>query len=121
MGTSMAYAEEAKVPYKPRKVGFFKRKMQQWLRDDGADEPYPSPIGISTAREGNSFHQQVEDGLIEDGLSLTIHNANGGYVVSFRRYDRIKDRSNNSLYVISSEQKFEEALAQCIAMECLQR
>lgn len=122
MGTS-GYAQEAMVEQKvyrrkTKKIGFFKRKMRQWLMESSPDEydgsNSPSPIGLVTA--DNSF-----DNRVEDGMTLTIHNANGGYVVSFRKYDRRNDRSTSQLYIISSDQKFEEALAQCIAMECLTR
>jgi hypothetical protein len=123
MATS-GYASEAMVEqkmaydHKPKKVGFFKKKMRQWLLEAQQDDvvvrtDIPRAIGL---HEGNSF-----DNRVEDGLTLTIHNANGGYVVNFRKYDRKTDRHSGQLYIIGSDQKFEEALAHCIAMECLTR
>ena len=55
------------------------------------------------------------------GLNIVLYTANGGHVVSFRRYDYKADRHHTSLYIITSDQCFEEALAQTIAMERLSR
>ena len=128
MGTMMvateaehAYTEHAytDAPQMKRKTKMsLKQKIRNWLKDDENEHDSIAKlvsskqraIGIEAPREFDA-----------DGLTVTIHNANGGYVASFRRYDRKTDRHNNQLYVITSDQKFEEALAQCIAMECLSR
>ena len=59
--------------------------------------------------------------LDHTGLNITLYTANGGHVVRFRRYDAKADRHHTSLYIITSDQNFEEALAQTIAMERLSR
>jgi len=59
--------------------------------------------------------------LDHTGLNITLYTANGGHVVSFRRYDAKVDRHHTALYIITSDQSFEEALAQTIAMERLSR
>ncbi len=122
MGTGMvmqeaesAYVDSPQNMKKKTKMTF-KQRIRNWLRDDQESDYVqmsankPRAIGIEPPREFDA-----------DGLTITIHNANGGYVASFRRYDRKTDRHGNQLYVITSDQKFEEALAQCIAMECLSR
>ena len=122
MGTMMVAQEAeayADAPQMKRKTKMsLKQKIRNWLKDDENEHDSiatlvsskHSAIGIESPREFDA-----------DGLTVTIHNANGGYVASFRRYDRKTDRNSNQLYVITSDQKFEEALAQCIAMECLSR
>lgn len=122
MGTAGYAVAEAKVPYiKKKKTSRMKRWVRNWLSD--SQDEVNQFDHVSTAPD-------VPRGLIgrsgpaefdAEGLNITIHNANGGYVASFRRYDRKTDRHSNQLYVITSDQKFEEALAQCIAMECLSR
>lgn len=124
MGTGYAVMQEAeaKVPYiKKKKTGRVKRWVRNWL-SDSQNEPNMADY-VSTAPDmprgliGRSSPAEFD----AEGLNITIHNANGGYVASFRRYDRKTDRHSSQLYVITSDQKFEEALAQCIAMECLSR
>lgn len=96
-----------------------KKTLKSWLRSwlnsssDNKDEyiHMPKPMVSVCSPDIDS----------RDGLNITIHSANGGYVLSFRRYDMRTDRHDNKLYVITSDQKFEEALAHCIAMECLSR
>jgi hypothetical protein len=121
MGTMMVAQEAeayADAPQMKRKTKMsLKQRIRNWLQDDRNTPDMDmlvsskqSSLAIASPREFDA-----------DGLTVTIHNANGGYVASFRRYDRKTDRHANQLYVITSDQKFEEALAQCIAMECLSR
>ena len=123
MGTMMV-AQEAEqaytdAPQMKRKTKMsLKQKIRNWLRDD-ENELGNQAILVSSKHRGLAIEPPRE--FDADGLTVTIHNANGGYVASFRRYDRKTDRNSNQLYVITSDQKFEEALAQCIAMECLSR
>lgn len=120
MGTGYAVEAEAKVPFvRKKKMGKIKRWVRNWLSDNDDSE-----MVISDHVNTISSNRRLSIGPAEfdaEGLNITIHNANGGYVASFRRYDRKTDRHSNQLYVITSDQKFEEALAQCIAMECLSR
>lgn len=123
MGTGMvmqeaesAYVDSPQNMKKKTKMTF-KQRIRNWLRDDENDESIP--MSVSKSRHAIGIEPPRE--FDADGLTITIHNANGGYVASFRRYDRKTDRHGNQLYVITSDQKFEEALAQCIAMECLSR
>lgn len=95
----------------------FKQFIREWLNNDHNEvNHYPSTLSA-----GLISPSPVDQIDTRDGLNLSIHSANGGFVVSFRRYDIKVDRNINQLYLITSDQKFEEALAQCIAMECLTR
>jgi hypothetical protein len=119
MGTMMV-AQEAEgfedAPQMKRKTKMsLKQRIRNWLQDDENKPDMNMLVSKSTLAIGAPREFDA------DGLTVTIHNANGGYVASFRRYDRKTDRHANQLYVITSDQKFEEALAQCIAMECLSR
>ena len=104
----------AKMQLKRKTKMSLKQRIRNWLKDDSEKEEWdmPMPKTISSG---------PPDQLNMDGLNITIHNANGGYVAQFRRYDTKTDRNSAQLYVITSDQKFEEALAHCIAMECLSR
>lgn len=84
--------------------------IKNWLNKEDYINTKCSPV-ISPSIEGDHT----------GGLNITLYTANGGHVVSFRRYDAKVDRHHTALYIITSDQSFEEALAQTIAMERLSR
>ena len=97
----------------------FKQRIKDWLNNDNDQiNKYPSTIG---SQSHIGIISQADPIDSHEGLTLTIHSANGGHVVNFRRYEHKIDRNTSKLYIITHDQKFEEALAQCIAMECLSR
>ena len=50
-------------------------------------------------------------------LHVTVYNAHGGKIVSFRHYDRDNDRSHEATYIIHPDEVFAESLGKLIAME----
>jgi len=56
-----------------------------------------------------------------DGLRITIKKMIGGSVISFRTYDRIKDRSDERNYIITDEQDFNSELGKIITMESMRQ
>jgi 5S rRNA maturation endonuclease (ribonuclease M5) len=56
-----------------------------------------------------------------NGMRFTIYNANGGKVVQFSQYDKIKDRHYSSLYIIRDEDDMGQELSQIILREQLSR
>lgn len=105
----------AKVPNKRKTKMSLKQRIRNWLKDDESErEEWALPIARNTISAG-------PEKFDADGMNIMIHSANGGYIAQFRRYDHRIDRQQSQLYIITSDQKFEEALAQCIAMECLSR
>jgi len=57
------------------------------------------------------------DGNFGRPLNITVYNAHGGKIVTFRSYDRHKDRSNEATYIIHPDEEFSESLGKLIAME----
>ena len=56
-----------------------------------------------------------------DGLRINVRKVIGGSVVSFRTYDRIKDRSDERHYIITDEQDFNTELGKMITMESMRQ
>ena len=56
-----------------------------------------------------------------DGLRMNVRKIIGGFVVSFRTYDRIKDRSDERHYIITDEQDFNTELGKMITMESMRQ
>jgi hypothetical protein len=52
-------------------------------------------------------------------MSFTVYNAIGGKVVEFRRYDRQRDRSEHTMYVISSDEDFGSRISKIATLETL--
>lgn len=106
------YVDEPLRKKKMKKPGFFKRWLLRQLKSAHEYENQiekPSLI----AREPHSIDQP------ERAIQFTVYNANGGRVVETRRYDRQKDRNNQNLYIITSDQEFGKEIDKIITMEAL--
>ena len=57
----------------------------------------------------------------QDGLRMNVKKVIGGYVVSFRTYDRKTDRSDERHYIITDEQDFNAELGKMITMESMRQ
>ncbi len=55
----------------------------------------------------------------DEGLNITVRAAIGGRIVSFRHYDRQKDRNYWKTYVIPEEMDFERELGKMITLESM--
>jgi hypothetical protein len=95
-------------------VKWFKRMIGRWAYEyrDGAEE-----LKVSTGYR----NQLVSSSDVEsdDGLSITVRQAIGGRVVTFRHYDRKTDRNNNRIYVIPDDLDFERELGKMITLESM--
>ena len=85
----------------------FKNWVRNWLNQDEAMEAKPSRLVEST--DLDSFSP----------MRLTIHRAAGGMVIETRTYDRVKDRQNQNLHIVTHEQDLAESLSKIITMESL--
>jgi hypothetical protein len=66
--------------------------------------------------------QAIEEGPSwNDGLRVNVKKVIGGFVVSFRTYDRIKDRSDDRHYIITDEQEFDRELGKIITLESMRQ
>lgn len=57
--------------------------------------------------------------LQSDGMNISVYNATGGTILEFRRYDRVKDRNDNKMYVIPAGEEFSERFAKIVSMEMI--
>jgi hypothetical protein len=103
---------------------WFKRMIIRWVRDDWEsvgheDQLIDRSLGMGT--QPSKHHQMVasRDVDSDESLNITIRNAGGGKIVTFRKYDQKTDRSSHKLYVIPDDHDFEKELGQLITMESL--
>lgn len=57
----------------------------------------------------------------QDGLRMNVKKVIGGYVISFRTYDRKHDRSDERHYIITDEQDFNAELGKTITLESMRQ
>lgn len=88
-------------------IKFLKRKLRNWLNSDECNISQSKEDSPSTARI-DSF-----------GLNLRIYKAQGGTIIESNKYDKLKDRHHNSLYVITDDQDLGEEINKIITMESL--
>ncbi len=87
---------------------YIRRKLR-----DLSDDPEPLTSNrIGTVRVRDDFEG-------EEGLSMQLHKAIGGRIVSFNHYDRKSDRSHRKVYIITDEQDFERELSKIITLESM--
>ena len=90
-----------------------KEKYNHYLEDDGS-----VPVnklrgaGIAVAEDSVGW---------EDGLRINVKKVIGGFIVSFRSYDRKTDRSSDRHYIITEDQEFEKELGKFITMESMRQ
>jgi hypothetical protein len=54
-----------------------------------------------------------------ENLNISVTTANGGKIVTFKRYDHKHDRNDNRIYVIPDDHDFNDELGKLITMESM--
>jgi hypothetical protein len=72
----------------------------------------PSALVGSTARRGSDIDS-------DEGLNITVRQALGGKIVTFRHYDHRTDRNHYKNYVIPDDHDFERELGKMITLESM--
>lgn len=86
----------------------FKRWIRNWINEEGqVEESLGSRLVESTELDSNQ------------PMRITIHRAAGGMVIETRTYDRIKDRNNQNLHIVTHDQNLAESLSKIVTMESL--
>jgi hypothetical protein len=100
---------------------WFVRKCKwAWENRDIADVAE----SLNAIRSSSTKHlvlQEEDSSPWNDGLRINVKKMIGGYVVSFRYYDRVKDRSDDRNYIITDEQDFNAELGKMITMESMRQ
>jgi hypothetical protein len=92
---------------------WFKRKLRKWVnevRDYDDNEK-------STVRCSRDTESTVCDA--EPILNFRVFSAVGGRVVEFRIYDRVKDRTNTTTYIIHKDDDFGDKIAKIATLESM--
>ena len=60
-----------------------------------------------------------DDIQTDEVFSFKVFSAGGGKVIEFRSYDRVKDKSNNRLHLISDDEDFAVELGRIVLFELM--
>ena len=75
---------------------------------------------LATMRGSKVSRLRMSDDIdSEQGLNITVRNAMGGRIITFRTYDHKTDRHNHRLYVIPEDHEFEKELGKLITLESM--
>ena len=92
---------------------WLKRKLRDWVRDANEEAEY------STAIKGGNLVVREDVETFGDPMRFTLTKANGGFIVSTRRYNNRTDRSSGDNYIITDEQDLSEEIGKIVTMEAL--
>ena len=91
-----------------------RQRLRNWLLSD-PEEPMAY---VTSGSDGDEDDIQIDH---ESAIHFTVIPAAGGKIVQIRYYDRVKDRNNTKLHIITPDEKLEEALAHIFQIEVLSR
>ena len=52
-------------------------------------------------------------------ISFRIYSAQNGKILEFTKYDRVKDRSDRSVYIVNKDDDIAEKVSKCLTLELL--
>lgn len=90
-------------------MSWLRQKFKRWFY---ADENFGAVKAVSLSEHSNS-----PDG--EPILNFRIYAANNGRILEFNKYDRVKDRTERSLYIIDKEKDIGEYVGKVLSLELL--
>lgn len=93
---------------------WLKRKLRKWV-DDAREEP--DVFQNKVARGSLVSCDDVE--TFGEPMRFTLTKANGGFIISTRRYDNRTDRSTGDNYIITDEADLGDAISKIVTMEAL--
>ena len=71
-------------------------------------------VGISAIKVRESDHIDSEP-----IINFRIYAAQNGKILEFSKYDRVKDRSDRTVYIINKDEDLGEKVAKCLSLELL--
>jgi hypothetical protein len=95
---------------------WFRQKLHNFIFPQDTNEVVESKQHrLASARVSRGSH------LDSRGMSFTIHQASGGYVLEYASYDEKTDRHNHNLHIINSDTDLGQGIAHVITLEMLRK
>lgn len=93
-------------------INWIRQKLHNFIFPSDCPESRPSGKNTDISR-GRTLDSR--------GMSFTIHQANGGYILEYSMYDEKSDRHANTLHIITSDQDLGQGIAHVITLELLRK
>jgi hypothetical protein len=95
--------------------------MKNWLRNKLHSFMFPQDSLVES--RASTKNSAVSRGRTLDsrGMSFTIHQASGGYVLEYSSYEEKTDRHTHNLHIIPSDQDMGQGIAHIITLEMLRK
>ena len=93
---------------------FIKKSKWAWDNKHLLEDDDGSVASLPIAKVSRSADIETER-----GLTIQVHSAIGGRIVSFRHFDHKTDRHYNKTYVIPEDMDFERELGKMITLESM--
>lgn len=95
---------------KEKKMGWFKKKFNGWVRQawEEARETVDAPISVHS----NSVEAKTS-------MRFTVYPASGGFVIEHYKQDRYKDSDGPTLTIVNHGDELGKAVEHIIAIEAL--
>lgn len=94
---------------------WFKKMVAKWAHQGRNFVDEDSVVRPSKLMASSDCEAVSDDPI----LNFKVFSAVGGKVVEFRRYDRQRDRSDITTYIITNDQDFGERISKIATMEKL--
>ena len=93
-------------------MNWLKKKVIKWVREDWDAQYEKNAVSGISIRESDRMDS-------DPILNFRVFPAVGGQVVEFRRYDRLKDHSDVTTYIINKDDDFGEKISKIANLELL--
>jgi hypothetical protein len=97
------------VSKKEKKMGFFRRKFNKWVRDAWNEAQDTTEVAIRN-------HESVS---AKSSVRFTIYPASGGYVIEHYKQDRYKESDGPELTIVNNSDAIGTTVEHILTMEAL--
>ena len=99
---------------------WLKRKLFDWVaQGEELQDEINKNNWMSESSVSGRVYEDCHTPDVDPTMNFKVYNANGGKIVEFRQYDRVKDQSQNKLYVIGEDEDFGDAIKKIAMMHLL--
>jgi len=95
--------------------------MINWIRQKLHNFIFPQDTLVESRPSAKNSLVSRGRSLDSRGMSFTIHQASGGYILEYSSYDEKTDRHNNALHIITGDQDLGQGIAHVITLEMLRK
>lgn len=97
------------------------KKFYQWLGSKISESQCVNEIVKERSYATTGRLAPDSESLSDEPINLKIHRADGGAVLEYWSYDRVRDRASRQLYIVPESSEFATAIANSITMEYIRR